>query len=63
MEILREFKIKPFYFQGHLFLGELYLNLGEQEKAKNNLKIAEGSFKEMGMDYWLARTKEVMQRL
>ena len=62
MEILQELKLKAIYCQGYLFLGELYLNGGEQEKAKNNLKRAEDLFQEMGMDYWSARAKEVMER-
>jgi hypothetical protein len=28
-----------------------------------NLKRAEGMFQEMGMDYWLAKTQEVLGRL
>ena len=63
MEILQELKIKAIYSSGYLILGELYLEAGEQEKAKNNLVKAEALYQEMGMDYWLARTKEVMQRL
>jgi len=37
---------------GYLFLGELYADRGQGEKAQ-----------EMGMDYWLARTQEVLGRL
>jgi hypothetical protein len=63
MEILLELKIKAFYSQGYLILGELYLDVGQQEKAKNSLKRAESMFQEMGTDYWLVRTMEVMERL
>jgi tetratricopeptide (TPR) repeat protein len=63
MEILQELRLKAVYSQGYLFLGELYLNGGEQEKAKKNLYTAGEMFKEMEMDYWLARTKELMERL
>jgi len=63
IEICKQLKIKPFYSLGHLYLGQLYLNGGEKKKALENLKTAEGMFQEMGMDYWLARTKEVMERL
>ncbi len=48
---------------GYLFLGELYLDTGQKEKALENLKKAGGMFKEMGMDYWLAKTDEVLKRL
>ena len=62
IEILQGLKLKAIYSQGYLFLGEFYLNGGEQEEAENNLKRAEGLFQEMGMDYWSARTREVMER-
>ena len=63
IEILNVLKLKAIYSQGYLFLGELYMNGGKLDKAKNILKRAEGLFQEMGVDYWLARTKEVMERL
>jgi hypothetical protein len=44
-------------------LGELYVDTGQREKGLKNLKKAEVLFKEMGMDYWLARTPEVLDRL
>jgi class 3 adenylate cyclase/tetratricopeptide (TPR) repeat protein len=59
IEILEILKIKASYSLGYLYLGELYLNAREKEKAKNNLKKAEGMFQEMGMDYWLAITSAV----
>lgn len=62
IEILQVLKLKAVYSQGYLFLGELYLNGGKLDKAKNNLKSAEGMFQDMGMDYWVARTKEVKER-
>jgi len=63
MEILQKLRLKAVYSQGYLFLGEFYLNEGEQEKAKKNLNIAGEMFKEMGMTYWLSRTKKLMERL
>jgi len=62
VEILQRLKLKAMYSQGYLFLGELYLNGGKIDKAKNSLKRAEGMFQEMGMGYWLARTREVMAK-
>jgi len=35
----------------------------QQDKAMENLKKAEEMFREMGMDYWLAKTQEVLGRL
>lgn len=58
-----ELKLKPYCAQGYLFLGELYADRGQREKTLANLKKAEGMFQEMGMDYWLARTQEVLGRL
>jgi tetratricopeptide (TPR) repeat protein len=63
MEIFRELKLKPFYTQGHLFLGELYLKTNEEQKAIENLEKANEMFQEMGMDYWLTKTREVIGRL
>lgn len=62
MQILQGLKIKAYYSQGYFFLGELYLNAGKLEMARNNLKQAEGMFKEMGMGYWSARTNELMAK-
>ncbi len=44
-------------------MGELYVDTGQREKGLKNLKKAEATFKEMGMDYWLARTREVLSWL
>jgi class 3 adenylate cyclase/tetratricopeptide (TPR) repeat protein len=63
MKIHEELKIRPYYAQGHLFLGELYANAGQKEKAMENLKKAETMFQEMGMDYWLERTHEISAEL
>ena len=63
INILENLKLKPFYTLGRLFLGVFYLDAGQREKATKNLKKADGMFREMGMDYWLARTKEAMERL
>jgi len=63
INILEDLMIKPWSTQGYLFLGELYTNTGQGDKAPENLKKAEHLFKEMGMDYWLAKTNEVMGSL
>lgn len=36
---------------------------GQKEKALETLKTAEAAFQEMGMDYWLRRTQEVLEKL
>ena len=63
INILEKLDLKTSYTLGRLFLGEFYLDAGQREKAAENLKKADGMFQEMGMEYWLARTKEAMQRL
>jgi class 3 adenylate cyclase/tetratricopeptide (TPR) repeat protein len=59
MKIADELKTKPFYAQGHLFLGELYARVGQKGKALENLTKAETMFQEMGMDYWLAEARKI----
>jgi len=59
MKICEHLKARPHLFQGHLFLGELFTDTGRKEKALENLASAENGFKEMDMDYWLARTYAV----
>jgi tetratricopeptide (TPR) repeat protein len=63
IKILDELRLRPFSAQGHLFLGELYADGGQREKAQESLKKAEAMFQEMAMDYWLAKTQEVLGRL
>ncbi len=63
INILEELRLKPNFSQGYLYLGEFYTDIGQKEKAQENLKKAERMFQEMGMDYWLAKTDEVLKRL
>ena len=63
IEICKKLRTKTYYSLGYLYLGELYLNAGKKEKAINKLKKAEGMFREMGMDYWLGKTQEVLAAL
>jgi tetratricopeptide (TPR) repeat protein len=60
IEIPKELRTKPYYALGHLYLGQLYLNADENEKAIENLKKAEDMFREMGMDYWLGKAQEIL---
>jgi tetratricopeptide (TPR) repeat protein len=63
ISILDELKLKPSASLGHFFLGELYADKGQKDKALESLKKAEAAFQEMGMDYWLCRTQEVLERV
>jgi hypothetical protein len=60
---LEELSLKPYFSQGYLYLGEFYADIGRKEKAQENLKKAKQMFQEMGMDYFLAKTRQVMKRL
>jgi tetratricopeptide (TPR) repeat protein len=63
IKIFNEVQLKPLASQGSLYLGELYNDNGQKEKALEALKKAEGMMQEMGMDYWLRRTQEVLERV
>ena len=63
IKISEELKAKPGFAWGYFYLGELYADTGHKEKALEALKKAEGMSQEMGMDYWLRRTQEVLERV
>jgi tetratricopeptide (TPR) repeat protein len=63
IKLLDELQIKPFSAQGSLFLGELHIQSGDKDRALEALKTAEQSFQEMGMDYWLGKTREMLERI
>jgi tetratricopeptide (TPR) repeat protein len=63
MKILDELGTKPAYARGYLSLGELYADAGKKEKTIEKLKKAEAMFRQMGMDYYLARTKKVLEMI
>jgi len=60
--VLQEFGLKPYWAQGHLYLGELYTSTGRTQLGMKNLKKAEKMFRQMGMDYWLRKTQEILDR-
>jgi tetratricopeptide (TPR) repeat protein len=63
IKLCEELKLRPLYAEGHFLLGELYADSGQGEKAVENLKTAEGMFKEMGMEYSLDKTQQTLERL
>ena len=63
IQIANDLSLKPSYSIGYLCLGELYTNTGQKEKALEILEEAEAAFQEMGMDYWLRRTQEVLEKV
>ena len=63
IKLLQTLGHKPQYATGLFRLGELYANVGRKEEALENLKKAEVMFQEMGMDYWLGKTQELLAAL
>ena len=62
IKIIEDFKLKPLSSLGYLLLGEIFADSGQKDLALKNLKKAESMFQEMGMDYWLGKTQEVLGR-
>jgi class 3 adenylate cyclase/tetratricopeptide (TPR) repeat protein len=63
IKMLEELKLIPYEAEAYLYLGELYADVGRREKALETLKRAESAFRKMGMEYWLRRTQEVLEKL
>jgi len=66
ISICEELKTKALSAQGYLSLGELFADAGKKDKAIENLKKAEAMYLEMKLtprSYWLARTREALDRL
>jgi class 3 adenylate cyclase len=63
IKALDALKIRPNCSIGYLYLGELYTNTDQREKALETLKKAESEFQEMSMDYYLRRTQELLERV
>jgi hypothetical protein len=61
--LLEELKIKSHFSLGVLWLGEVYAEAGRHDAALKTLKKAETLFREMGMDYWLAKAQESLAKL
>jgi tetratricopeptide (TPR) repeat protein len=61
-DILEKLSLKPWANQGHLFLGHLYADTGQKEKALEHLNMAKDQFQKMGMDYWLNKTLKAFER-
>ena len=62
IEILKELQLKPRYAEGYLVLGELLAEAGRISEARDEFKKAKDMFQKMGMDYWLTKTQEALER-
>jgi tetratricopeptide (TPR) repeat protein len=63
IRILDEVKTRAFCAYGYIYLGELYADVGQKEKALASLKKAQEMCQEMGMDYYLARAEKALATL
>ena len=63
IRIFEALEIMPFTTLGYLYIGELYSKIRGRKKAAKNLKKAADLFQEMGMDYWLEKTKKEIEKL
>jgi class 3 adenylate cyclase/tetratricopeptide (TPR) repeat protein len=63
MLIAEEIRMKPQIAVGYFYLGELYAGTGESDKALEFFKKAESMFQEMGIEYWLERTRALYKRV
>ena len=63
IKLLEGLKVKPLQARARVYLGELYANTDQKEKALRTLKKAQGMFREMGMDYWMAKAEKAMKAL
>lgn len=63
IEIAGSLKVRTVEAQMHLSLGELYVNVGQTEKALSSLKKARQMCREIGLEYYLAKTEKAMEKL
>jgi tetratricopeptide (TPR) repeat protein len=61
--LYEELGLRAFYPVGYMILGAVYAESGRSEEALEPLKKAEAMFEEMGMDYYLGRTREILGKL
>ncbi len=59
LAILDQLKMRPWKAQGLMYLGELYLNAGQEEQAVDILERAEATLREMEMTYWVAKAADL----
>lgn len=58
-----EMKNRTYISRGYLYLGDLYNDMDRKDEELNYLKKAEGLFREMGMDYHISKTLDVLRRI
>ena len=60
IKVMDELKLRPYSAMGYMWMGELYSDTEQHEKAIEYLKKAKGMFQEMQMDYWFQKTQEIL---
>jgi class 3 adenylate cyclase/tetratricopeptide (TPR) repeat protein len=63
IKILEELKIIAYYAPGYYFLGEFYFDTGQKDQAQATLNKAQEIYQEMGMDFWLVKTQQLLRLL
>jgi tetratricopeptide (TPR) repeat protein len=63
LKILNALSIKPYHAIGYFYIGEFYFKTDQKGKASETLRNAEKMFKEMGMNFWLTKTTQVLDSL
>jgi len=63
MKMEEDLHMRPYEAGAHLYLGEAYALTDQKEKALSSLNKAREMCREMGMDYYLARTEKALERL
>jgi tetratricopeptide (TPR) repeat protein len=58
-----ELGLRAIYPLGYMILGAVYAESGRPKEALEHLKKAEAMFQEMGMDYWLERTRTLLAKV
>jgi class 3 adenylate cyclase/tetratricopeptide (TPR) repeat protein len=61
--IQREMGLRPLEAIGYLSLGELLADARQTEKCLEHLQRSAQMFEQMGMEYWLGRTQQVLASL
>ena len=54
--------LRPYYALANFYLAEIDAESGQTEKARGHMRVADNLFREMGMDYWVARSREASGR-
>ena len=55
--------MRPLIAQCHLGLGKLYRRTGKQKQTKEHLNTATTMFREMEMEFWLAKAGTELKEL